>query len=216
MKKSFLVIGMGRFGEHLSRGLAELGNDVMIVDQNEEIINRLVGEVTCAQVGDCKNEETLRSLSVNGFDMCFVCIGSDFQSSLQITSLLKEMGARRVISKAGTRIQEKFLLRNGADEVVYPEKDLAYKLAVQYSGHNIFDYYRLSGKFAVFEIAVPRNWIGKSIMEIDVRKKHNVNILAVKRDGGMNLAGPDLSFLKGDHLLILGTSENINKLTRDT
>ncbi len=214
MKKSFLVIGIGRFGEHLSLRLAELGNDVMIVDQNEETINRLAGSVTCAQVGDCKNEAVLRSLSVNGFDICFVCIGSDFQSSLEVTSLLKDMGAKRVVSKASTRIQEKFLLRNGADEVVYPEKDLAHKLAVQYSGHNIFDYYQLAGNVAVFEIPAPRGWVGKSIREINVRQKHDVNILAVKREGGICMAGPDLAFLKGDHLLVLGTSECVNKLTR--
>lgn len=216
MKKNFLVIGMGRFGEHLSLRLSELGNDVMIVDENEETINRLAPQVTCAQVGDCKNEDVLRSLSVNGFDICFVCIGSDFQSSLEITSLLKDMGAKRVVSKAGARIQEKFLLRNGADEVVYPEKDLAQKLAVQYSGHNIFDYHQLSGKLAVYEIAVPRNWVGKSILEINVRQKHGVNVLAVKREGDVCLAGPDLSFLKGDHLLVLGTGELVKKLTRNT
>ena len=143
-----------------------------------------------------------------------MCIGSDFQSSLEVTSLLKELGAKRVVSKATTRIQEKFLLRNGADEVVYPEKDLARKLAVQYSGNNMFDYYQISGDLAVFEIAVPGGWIGKSIVEIDVRKKHSVNILAVKREGGVCLAGPELSFLKGDHLLVLGTGEKINKLTK--
>ena len=173
--KNFLVIGLGRFGEHLSRRLAELGNDVMVVDENEEVISRIAGAVTCAQIGDCKNEEVLRSLSVNGFDICFVCIGSDFQSSLEITSLLKEMGARRVISKASTRIQEKFLLRNGADAVIFPEKDLAYKLAVQYSGHNIFDYHQISDNIAVYEVAVVRSWIGKSIREVDVRKAHNIN-----------------------------------------
>ncbi len=215
MKKNFLVIGLGRFGEHLSMRLAELGNDVMIVDSHEETVTRLADKVTCAQIGDCKNEAVLRSLSVREFDICFVCIGSDFQSSLEVTSLLKELGAKRVVSKATTRIQEKFLLRNGADEVVYPEKDLAYKLAVQYSGNNIFDYYQISGDLAVFEIAVPGGWIGKSIVEIDVRKKHNVNILAVKRDGGVCLAGPDLAFLKGDHLLVLGTGEKINKLTKN-
>ncbi len=214
--KNFLVIGIGRFGEHLSRRLAELGNDVMIVDENEEVISRLAGTVTCAQVGDCKNEDVLRSLSVNSFDICFVCIGSDFQSSLEITSLLKEMGARCVISKASTRIQEKFLLRNGADAVVYPEKDLAYKLAVQYSGHNIFDYYQLSNDIAVYETAVPRNWIGKSIREIDVRKAYDVNVLAVKRQGSVHLARPDLAFAEEDHLLVLGASENIDRLTKNT
>lgn len=214
--KNFLVIGLGRFGEHLSRRLAELGNDVMVVDENEEVISRIAGAVTCAQIGDCKNEEVLRSLSVNGFDICFVCIGSDFQSSLEITSLLKEMGARRVISKASTRIQEKFLLRNGADAVIFPEKDLAYKLAVQYSGHNIFDYHQISNNIAVYEVAVVRSWIGKSIREVDVRKAHNINILAIKREGAVLLAGPDIIFAEDDHLLVLGDGENIGRLTKNT
>ena len=214
--KNFLVIGLGRFGEHLSRRLAELGNDVMVVDENEEVISRIAGAVTCAQIGDCKNEEVLRSLSVNGFDICFVCIGSDFQSSLEITSLLKEMGARRVISKASTRIQEKFLLRNGADAVIFPEKDLAYKLAVQYSGHNIFDYHQISDNIAVYEVAVVRSWIGKSIREVDVRKAYNINILAIKREGAVLLAGPDIIFAEDDHLLVLGDGENIGRLTKNT
>lgn len=214
--KNFLVIGLGRFGEHLSRRLVELGNDVMVVDENEEVINRIAGTVTCAQIGNCKSEEVLRSLSINGFDICFVCIGNDFQSSLEITSLLKEMGARRVISKASTLIQEKFLLRNGADAVIFPEKDLAYKLAVQYSGHNIFDYHQISSNIAVYEIAVPRGWIGKSIREVDVRKTHNINILAIKREGTVLLAEPDMAFEEDDHLLVLGDGEDINRLTKNT
>lgn len=214
--KNFLVIGLGRFGEHLSRRLVELGNDVMVVDENEEVINRIAGTVTCAQIGNCKSEEVLRSLSINGFDICFVCIGNDFQSSLEITSLLKEMGARRVISKASTLIQEKFLLRNGADAVIFPEKDLAYKLAVQYSGHNIFDYHQISSNIAVYEIAVPRGWIGKSIREVDVRKTHNINILAIKREGAVLLAEPDMAFEEDDHLLVLGDGEDINRLTKNT
>lgn len=212
--KNFLVIGLGRFGEHLSRRLSELGNDVMVVDTNEETINRLAGVVTCAQVADCKNEAVLKSLSVGSYDTCFVCIGSDFQSSLEITSLLKELGAKHVVSKASTRIQEKFLLRNGADEVVYPEKDLAYKLAVQYSGHNIFDYYQLSAELAVFETAVPKNWVGKSIVELDIRKTHGVNVLAVKRGEETRLAGPDLMFSEDDHLLILGKNTDMNRFSK--
>ena len=214
--KNFLVIGLGRFGEHLSRRLVELGNDVMVVDENEEVINRIAGTVTCAQIGDCKSEEVLHSLSVNGFDICFVCIGSDFQSSLEITSLLKEMGARCVISKASTRIQEKFLLRNGADAVIFPEKDLAYKLAVQYSGHNIFDYHQISNNIAVYEVAVVRSWIGKSIREIDVRRTYNINILAIKRQGAVLLAGPDITFEEDDHLLVLGDGATVNRLTKNT
>ena len=214
--KNFLVIGMGRFGQHLSRKLTELGNDVMIVDQDEEIINRMSGEVALAKIADCKNEEVLKSLSVNSFDMCFVCIGSDFQSSLEITSLLKDLGAKTVISKAGTKIQEKFLLRNGADAVVYPEKDLAHKLAVQYSGRNVFDYYKLSEDIAVYETAVPKAWHGKTLPEIDARRVHGINVLAVRAEGELRLADPSHRFTETDHVLVLGADDSIRALTKKT
>ncbi len=214
--KNFLVIGMGRFGQHLSRKLTELGNDVMIVDENEELVNRLAGEVALAKVADCKNEEVLKSLSVSSFDMCFVCIGSDFQSSLEITSLLKDLGAKTVVSKASTKIQEKFLLRNGADAVVYPEKDLAYKLAVQYSGRNVYDYYKLSDEIAVYETAVPKAWVGKTIPEIDVRRVHGLNILAVRVGTDLQLADMTHRFAETDHVLVLGNDDDIRALTKRT
>ncbi len=213
--KNFLVIGMGRFGQHLSQKLAELGNDVMIVDKSEEAVNRLIDVVTCAQVADCKNEDVLKSLSVNSFDMCIVCIGNDFQSSLEITSLLKDLGAKMVVSKASTKIQEKFLLRNGADVVVDPEKDLAHKLAVQYSARNVFDYYRLSNDIAIYETSVPRTWMNKSLKEIDVRKIHGINVLATKKNGQVKLADVDYKFGMDDHVLIMGNVNNIEKFTRN-
>ena len=194
--------------------LTELGNDVMIVDENEEIINRLAPNVALAKVADCKNEDVLKSLSVNSFDMCFVCIGSDFQSSLEITSLLKDFGAKVVISKASTKIQEKFLLRNGADAVVYPEKDLAYKLAVQYSGRNLYDYYKLSDTIAVYEVAVPKSWVGKTLPELDVRRVHGVNVLAVRVASELHLADPAHRFATDDHVLVLGGDKAIKALTK--
>jgi trk system potassium uptake protein TrkA len=198
----------------LSQKLTELGNDVMIVDESEEIINRMASNVALAKVADCKNEEVLKSLSVGSFDMCFVCIGSDFQSSLEITSLLKDLGAKTVISKASTKIQEKFLLRNGADAVVYPEKDLAYKLAVQYSGRNVYDYYKLSDSIAVYEVAVPKTWIGKTLPEIDVRRVHGVNVLAVRSGTELQIADPQHRFDAEDHVLVLGGDKEIRSLTK--
>ena len=212
--KNFLVIGMGRFGQHLSQKLTELGNDVMIVDESEEIINRLAGNVALAKVADCKNEEVLKSLSVTAFDMCFVCIGSDFQSSLEITSLLKDLGAKVVISKASTKIQEKFLLRNGADAVVYPEKDLAYKLAVQYSGRNVYDYYKLSDTIAVYEVAIPKNWVGKTLPELDVRRVYGINVLAIRDGNDLKIADPAHRFDADDHVLVLGGEKEIKLLTK--
>lgn len=214
--KNFLVIGLGRFGQHLSRKLTELGNDVMVVDEDEDIINALAPEVAAAKVADCKKEEVLKSLSVNSFDMCFVCIGSDFQSSLEVTSLLKDLGAKTVISKASTKIQEKFLLRNGADAVVYPEKDLAYKLAVQYSGRNVYDYYKFSEKIAVYETAVPKTWMGKTLPEIDARRVHGVNVLAVRVGPELKIADLEHRFEQGDHVLVLGADDDIRALTKRT
>ena len=127
--KTILVIGLGRFGTHLIRKFDELDDEVMAVDSSEEKINSIMPYVTSARIGDCTNEDTLKSLGIRNFDICFVCIGDNFQNSLEITSMLKEMGAKKVISKASTNIHAKFLLRNGADEVVYPERDSAYKLA---------------------------------------------------------------------------------------
>ena len=214
--KNFLIIGMGRFGQHLAKKFTELGNDVMIVDQNEDLVNSLASTVTAAQIADCKNEEVLKSLSVNSFDMCFVCIGNDFQSSLEITSLLKDFGAKTVVSKASTKIQEKFLLRNGADAVVYPEKDLAYKLAVQYSGRHVYDYYKLSDSIAIYEVAVPKTWIGKTVAEIDVRRVHGLNIVAVRHDNQLQLTDLKRPFESDDHVLVLGNDSDVRELTKQS
>lgn len=168
--KSVLVIGMGRVGRHLSAKMMELGNDVMIVDKDEKIIETLAPNFTDANIGDCTNEDVLRSLGVSDFDICFVTIGENFQASLEVTSLLKELGAKRVVSKASRDIQAKFLLRNGADDVFYPEREIAEKLAICYNEENIFKYVELTHDYGIFEIPVLRTWIGKSIQEINVRK----------------------------------------------
>ena len=154
--KSILVIGMGRFGTYLAMKLTELGNQVMIADKNEDTVNRLAHHFTDAIIGDCSREEVLAEIGVNNFDICFVTMGESFQSSLEVTSLLKDMGAKYVVSKSGSEIQSKFLLRNGADEVVYPEKDLAFKTAVRFNADNIFDFIQLGADYGVFEIKVPR------------------------------------------------------------
>ena len=156
--KTVLIIGMGRFGQHLCRKMLKLNNEVMIVDRNEEAMEDLLPLVTNAKIGDCTNEEVLHSLGIGNFDLCFVCIGTNFQSSLEITSLLKEAGAKYVISKATRDIQAKFLLRNGADAVVYPEKDIAERIAVRYSADNVFDYIELDEEYSIYEIPPLREW----------------------------------------------------------
>ena len=158
--KSILVIGMGRFGTYLALKLTELGNQVMIADKNEDTVNRLAHNFTDAVIGDCSREEVLAEIGINNFDICFVTMGESFQASLEVTSLLKDMGAKHVVSMSGSEIQSKFLLRNGADEVVYPEKDLAFKTAVRYNADNIFDFIQLGADYGVFEIKVPEEWAG--------------------------------------------------------
>lgn len=216
--KSILVIGMGRFGRHLASKMSELGNDVMIVDKEEKIINELAPLYANAFIGDCTNEGVLRGLGVNNFDVCFVAIGDNFQSSLVVTSLLKELGAKYVVSKADRDMQAKFLERNGADEVVYPEHDMAEKLAIRHNAKNIFDYVELTGEFAIFEISVVRDWIGQSIMDLNIRNKYHINILAIKKEGGtlMPLPTPDYIFMPDDHILIIGRPNDVFKLSNRT
>lgn len=212
--KSILVIGMGSVGRHLAKKLAGLKNEVMIVDKNEEIIEELAPEFADAQIGDCTNPLVLKSLGINNFDICFVTIGENFQSSLEITSLLKEMGAKTVVSKASSDIQSKFLLRNGADDVFYPEKEIAEKLAIRYNQENIFNFIELSPDFSIFEIPIKPDWAGKTIVEVDVRKKYHINILAIKENELFTpVPGGQYIFKPTDHIIVLGKPEQVFKLS---
>lgn len=211
--KNILIIGLGRFGRHLAEKFVELGDEVMVVDKNEDVIHSMIDTVTFAQIGDCTKEDVLRSLGVNNFDICFVCIGNDFQSSLEITDSLKYLGAKYVVSKAGRDIHAKFLLKNGADEVVYPEKNMASKVAVKYSSNHLIDYFEISKEVAIYEIYVPDNWRNKSISQLNVRNKFGLNILAVRRADGMldSNPGPDSIFGENEHMIVLGTQKNVKK-----
>ena len=207
---------MGRFGHHITRNLAEQGGEVMIVDTDQSKMEDLLPLVTSAKIGDCTNEEVLKTLGVKNFDMCIVCIGTNFQSSLEITSLLKEMGAKHVVSKATRDIHAKFLLRNGADEVIYPDRDIAEKLAVSYSSDGIFDYIELGGNYAIYEIPVLKEWVGHSIRELNFRSRYNVNILGTKAGEVKTSLMPtaDYVFEGNVHLLVVGTREDVQKILK--
>ena len=213
--KTVLIIGMFRFGQHLCRKMLKLNNEVMIVDRNEEAMEDLLPLVTNAKIGDCTNEEVLHSLGIGNFDLCFVCIGTNFQSSLEITSLLKEAGAKYVISKATRDIQAKFLLRNGADAVVYPEKDIAERIAVRYSADNVFDYIELDEEYSIYEIPPLREWIGKTIGEVDFRARLNSSIIGTKLNGITSfLPGADHVFRADEHLMVIGKKKDIDKILK--
>ena len=214
--RSVLIIGLGRFGMHLAEKFSELGNDVMVVDNNEEHIREAMSYACNAKIADCTHEEALRSLGVGNFDICFVCIGTNFQASLEITSQLKEMGAKKVVSKATSAIHAKFLGRNGADEVVYPARDRAEKLAVQYSVSNIYDFIELSDDTGIYEIPVISGWGGKSIIDLNIRGKYKLNILAIKKgDELVSMPGADYVFDDDDHAIVMGRQRDVEKILKN-
>ena len=213
--KQVLIIGIGQFGIHIAKRMEELHCEVMAVDRDEDRINEVLPYVTNAQIGDSTNEEFLRSLGVGNYDVCFVALGSLFQSSLETTSLLKELGARFVISRAERDVQAKFLLRNGADEVVYPEKQMAKWTAIRYGSSHILDYIELDETHAILEVPVPKAWFGKTVGQIDIRKKYDINIMALKKNGRMNLSiNPDTVMSEGATMLVLGEYKTMQKYFR--
>ena len=211
--KSFLVIGAGTFGHHLCHEFARQKCEVMVVDRNPKPLEDLVNTVTSAKIADCANIETLRSFDIPSFDACFVSVGRNFQYSLEITSLLKELGAKKVFSKADEDIQAKFLLRIGADEVVYPEKDMAKRIAIAESSDSIFDCMPLTADYGIYEITVPKKWVGKTVVKLDVRRKYNLSILALKIGAQLRPLPPvDHVFNETEHLMVLGRDEDIRRV----
>jgi trk system potassium uptake protein TrkA len=213
--KSMLIIGLGRFGHHLCHNLLKQDNEIMIIDEREEAIEDLLSEVTSAKIGDCTNPEVLESIGVGNFDICFVCIGGNFQSSLEITSLLSELGAKYIVSKANRDIQAKFLLRNGANEVIYPDRDIAEKEAVRLSANHVFDYIELNDEYSIYEIPPLKEWIGKTILKVNFRAEYHVNILGIKeRKETEFMPKPDHEFKENQHLMILGRKEDVDKILK--
>lgn len=210
--KSVLLIGLGRFGKHIAMELNALGHEVMAIDDNEERLDEAMPYVTSGQIGDSTNEAFLASLGVKNFDVCIVTISNDFQSSLETTYLLKELGAKMVVSRAERDGQAKFLLRNGADEVLYPERDLAKWAAIRFTSNHILDYIELDDEHGIYEVDVPDQWEGKSILQIDIRKKYGINILGIKRRGELSLViDPNRIFDSEDSMLVLGTYKDLHK-----
>ena len=214
--KSFLLIGMGSFGHHLCLSMAKQRDvEMMIVDKSSDVLEDLLPYVVSAKVGDCCDEKVLRSFGVDEFDACYVCIGGDFQNSIQITSLLKDLGARRVIAKADEDVQAKFLLRNGADQVIYPERDIAERIAITAGSNRIFDFIELSEDLGVYEVKPMKKWIGKTIREVNVRVNYNVSILAYRKDGKLvPMPSPDYVFVEDEHLMVISSKSDIDAITR--
>ena len=211
--KSILVIGLGRFGYHLALKFSELGNDVLVADIDEELVERYSNQFEDSRICDCTDENVIHSLGVNNFDYCFVAVGSNFEATMEITALLKEFGAKCVVSKAKSLRHATLLKKIGADQVVYPERDAAEKTAVKMTYSNIFDYIELADGFGVYEIPVPSDWVGKTVGAVDVRRKYSINIIAVKREGKLDTElTADYTFLRGEHIVVVGREDRVHKL----
>lgn len=213
--KSILVIGLGRFGRHMAKKFSEQNNDVMAIDINEERINNVLSVVTNALIGDATNEQFMETIGVRDFDLCVVAIGDNFQSSLETTALLKDLGAKFVLARASRDVHAKFLLRNGADDVIYPEKETAERLAVKYGSDNIFNYIELNDEYSIYEIAVPSSWLNKSILKVNVRSKYGISILATKQGNNIfPLPKPEHVFTDSESLMILGKNEDVSRFIK--
>ena len=211
---SVLLIGMGKFGRTLGEKLLDMGDEVMIVDKDEDAINALASKYTNALITNCMNEDNLASMDIPSFDVCVVAIGDDFQSSLEITSILKDLGAKRVVSRATTEIQRKVLMRVGADEVIYPDMDIAEKLAVRMNSAHVLNYIELDDDNSIFEIDLPLKWENKTLLEINPRGKYGMNILTVKR-GSQVISKLDGNFIfeSGDQIVVFGNADQIFAFT---
>ncbi|MEG0049755.1 MAG: TrkA family potassium uptake protein, partial [Clostridia bacterium] len=200
-------------GRHLAINLAELGNEVMVVDKEEAMVNAVAPHVTAAHIGDCMDEEVVHSLGVRNFDVCFVCISNNFQSSLEITSILKESGAKLVVSKTDREMHAKFLLKIGADVVIHPERDMAQRTAMKYSMQNAFDYIELTPEYAISETLAPLSWVGRTIRDLKVRSRYNVNVIGVKQDMHVTpLVDAEHVFQADEHILVAGSKADIIRI----
>ena len=214
MAATFLVIGLGRFGTSLALRLMDNGSEVMVLDSDEELVSRIAPQVTQAKVGDCMDEEVLRSLDPASFDFSFVCISHSFQASMETTSLLKELGAPMVVAKADRDIHARLLLKIGADEVVFPERDMAARTAMRFSVNGALEYVELAPGYAIFELDVPDHWAGHTILDLDIRKKFNVNVIGRKESGAILPIDTSFVFAADTHIMVAGRPDDVGRMVK--
>lgn len=211
--KTFAVIGLGRFGMSVASQLFNMGYEVLAVDKNMELVNAAADYATKAVCGDAKEERILRALGINNYDCVVVSIGNDITDSILITMMLKEIGIKKVVAKARNSQHKRALEKIGADSVVIPEQEAGIKTAIGLVSSNIMDIINLSDEYSIADITVKKRWVGKSIAELDIRKKHGVNIVAIKSGGKVNVS-PTAAYVfdKDDVVVVIGASESINAL----
>jgi trk system potassium uptake protein TrkA len=211
--KSILLIGIGRFGHHIAKELNALNAEILAIDSDEESLKHISEYVTKTLIGNSADSEFMKTVGVNNFDACIVAIGDEFQNSLETVLNLKELGAKKVIARASKESQEKLLRKIGADFVVYPEMQLAKWTALRCGTDSIYDFMDLDDGFGVFEIGTPEEWVGKTLAELDLRKKHSINIIGVKENGRTKIVlGPNFEFKAKDTLLVIAKIDDAGKL----
>ncbi|WP_163194417.1 potassium channel family protein [Clostridium thermarum] len=212
-KKQYVVIGLGRFGASVAKTLYSLGNDVLAIDSEESLVQEISDSVTHAVQMDATDESALRSLGIKNFDVAVVTIGSDIQASAMITLLIKELGVKYLIAKAQNELHAKLLSKIGADRVILPERDMGIRVAHNLISSNILDYIELSPDYSIAEIVSPKEWSGKSLRELNARARYGINIMAIKREDGVNIApGADDEIQEGDIILAIGGSEELSRI----
>ena len=210
--KTILLIGLGKYGTHVAKSLSPLNVQVMAVDKSEDNLKNVEEFVTKAIIGNSSDIEFLRTLGINTYDECIVAIGDDFQCSIETVLNLKELNAKRITARASLESQEKILLKIGADEVVYPEKQLARWTALHCGANSIFDYMELDDGYAIFEVGVPEKWLNKTLAELNLRREYGITIIGVKINGKLRfILGPDFTFNENEKILVVGKQDDIKK-----
>ncbi len=213
--KSFVVIGVGRFGAALAKELTELGHEVLALDQSEEAITHIADHVTHAVIGDAKDENVIRSIGVRNFDCAVVAIASDIQDSVLVTLMLKDMGVKKVIAKAQSLMHMRVLERIGADQVVFPERDMGQRVAQSLAASNIIDFIELSEDYSIIELNCPKKWCGKTLLELNIRGEYGANIIAVRGSEGKQVTvSPPANYrlTEGDVLIVIGANNDLDEL----
>lgn len=212
-KKQFMVIGLGRFGTSVAETLYGLGNDVLAVDSDEEIVQNISERVTHAVQLDANDENSLRALGISNFDVAIISIGSDIQASILATLLVKEMGVKHIITKANDALHAKVLYKIGANRVIFPERDMGVRVAHNLCSSNILDYIELSPDFSIAEIAAPSDWENRSLIELNLRATYGINVVAIKRSNEIDVSpSPDEVVLSGDIIVAIGGTQELNNI----
>lgn len=211
--KQYVVIGLGRFGSSVAQTLYSLGNDVLVIDKDEDLVQDMSDSVTHAVQMDATDEGALRTLGLRNFDVAIITIGGNIQSSIMATLLVKELGIKHIVAKANNDLHAKVLKKIGADRVILPEKDMGVRVAHNISSSSILDYIELSTDYSIIEIKAPREWLGKTIMTLKLRSKYGINVMAIKNKKDINISPlPDEVIHEDDILVAVGGSADLVKL----